>query len=114
MTKLSQILASYPEVDIAGGEALDQVADAAQTLGRKGTVTLKFTVEKQGARVVLDIGHEKREPKPHTELHLWHVGPDGLTQDDPYQTRLNTAAPGHHADPGAGDIIEPRHAREDQ
>lgn len=104
MTLLSKILATYPEVDAAAGEALDQVADAAQTLGRKGTVTLKFVAEKQGARVLVDVGHDLKLPKPDTEIHLWHVGPEGLTQHDQFQTRI---------DPDTGEVITPDHARKD-
>lgn len=88
MTRLSEILAAYPDVDEAVGEALDRVAEEAQTLGRKGAVTVSITAEKQGRHVVIDVGHKEKRPDPDREMHLWHIGPTGLTQDDRTQGRI--------------------------
>lgn len=104
MTLLSEILAAHPTVDQEAGAELDQIAEAALVLNRKGYVALKFVVEKQGARIVLTVGHESKPPKPDAEMHLWHVGPNGLTQDEPYQVRM---------DPATGELITPDHPRKD-
>lgn len=102
--KLSEILADYAEVDHEAGAELASVADLARTTGRKGSITVKFTAEQQGTRIVLAVGHEARPPKTDAEIRLWHLGPDGLTKDDPYQTRF---------DPESGELIPAPHPRKD-
>jgi hypothetical protein len=101
---LSELLADYGDIDREGAEELAKVAALTQALDRKGSVALKFSVEKKGGRVLVTVGTESKPPKPDAEVHLWHVGPDGLSKDDPYQTRI---------DPDTGEIHTPTHARED-
>jgi len=104
MTLLSEFLARYPDVDREAGIELANIAALAQNLDRKGSLTVKVSVEKKGGRVMVTVGHQAKQPHPDAEAGLWHVGPDGLTKDDPYQGRL---------DPTTGDIHTPTHARED-
>ena len=101
---LSEFLAGYGDIDRDAGDELAQVAALAHTLDRKGTVTVKFQVEKKGGRVMVTVGTDTKPPKPDPEAGLWHVGPDGLTKEDPYQTRF---------DPETGEVIEAPHARKD-
>lgn len=101
---LSEFLADYGDVDREAGQELANVASLAQALDRKGALALKIVVEKKGGRVMVTVGTEAKPPKPDAEAGLWHVGPDGLTKDDPYQTRI---------DHRTGEIVTPDHARED-
>lgn len=100
---LSEFLAGYGDVDREGGEELAQVAALAHALDRKGSVTVKFVVEKKGGRVMVVVGTEAKPPRPDAEAGLWHVGPDGLTKDDPYQGRF---------DPTTGEIHTAPHSQE--
>lgn len=101
---LSEFLTQYPDVDREAGIELANVATLAVELDRKGSVTLKFVVEKKGGRVIVAVGTEAKPPKPDAEVGLWHVGHDGLSKDDPYQTRI---------DPATGELITPTHPRQD-
>jgi hypothetical protein len=87
--KLSEFLQAYPDVDIEAGIELANVAALAQNLDRKGSLVLKVNVEKKGGRVLATVGSEAKHPRPDAEAGLWHVGPDGLTKDDPYQGRMD-------------------------
>lgn len=101
---LSEFLTKYPDVDREAGQELADLAALVQSMDRVGTMTLKFKVEKTGGRVMVHVGDEVKRPKPDPEAGLWHVGPDGLTKDEPYQVRI---------DPETGELITPDRPRKD-
>lgn len=86
---LSEFLADYGDVDREAGEELANVAALTAALDRKGSLTLKVSFEKKGARVMAVVGTDAKPPRPDAEAGLWFVGQDGLCKDDPGQVRLN-------------------------
>lgn len=104
MNRLSELLAEYGDVDHEGFAELANVASLTQALDRKGRVTLQFVVEKKGGRVMVTVASEAKPPKSDAEAGLWHLGPEGLTKDDPYQGRMN---------PVTGEVEPGRHEKKD-
>lgn len=104
MLLMSELLARYGDVDHDAAKDLETVALDVKALGRKGSVTLTFEVSPAKNRVQIDVRPATKPPKADAEVHLFHVGPDGITTDDQYQGRL---------DPTTGEISPGRHPHPD-
>lgn len=80
--------------------AMAEVAAAARALGKKGTVTLKLTIEAKGSgRTVLVTAEvTSAVPQPAPEPSVFFVDDEGrLSRSDPFQLRL--------ADRDTGEIV---------
>lgn len=92
--KLSEFVAEFPLLDAAAGADLADIAAQVQHMDRKGSLTLKVSVEKKGGRVMTQLAVDNKPPKDDPEAGLFFVHPDkGLTKDDPWQTRLDQVDP---------------------
>ncbi len=96
---LSEFLAEFGDLDAEAGATLTDLAERVMHLDRKGSLTVKVSLEKKGGRVMTQIHVNDSPPKDDPEAGLFFVHPDkGLTKDDPWQTRLD------QIDPETGDV----------
>lgn len=86
---LSEFLIHYARFDRAAGRDLAELAEAVRKIDRKGTLTVKFAVEKTGDRVLVHVATDVKPPKPDAEAGLFYTGPRGLSKDDPQQVRID-------------------------
>lgn len=97
---ISQFLADFPDLDRDIGTDLADISRRAMELDRKGKVTVEIAVERKGGRVMVQVNHTSKPPKPDPEAGLYYLDPNkaALTKDDPWQTSIDDI------DPATGEI----------
>lgn len=97
--RISEFLADFPDLDRDIGDDLAEVSQRAIELDRKGRVAIEIQVEKKGQRVMVQVNHTTKPPKPDPEAGLYFATDKGLSKDDPWQTSINDI------DPETGELI---------
>jgi hypothetical protein len=95
---ISEFLADFPDLDRDIGQDLAQIARGAVDLDRKARLSIDIGVEKKGARVMVQVNHTTKPPKPDPEAGLYFATERGLSKDDPWQTSI------HDIDPETGEL----------
>lgn len=76
------------DVDFEVGDALLEVTEAVIAHGKKGTVTLTVTVDRNGRSVETFAEVKSKVPEANPESSMWFLGDGELSKDDPLDNPL--------------------------
>jgi hypothetical protein len=90
--RLSEFLQAHPEFDADAGIELGKLAEQVMHLDRTASLTVAIGMEKKGGRLMTQIKHSAKPPKPDPEAGLFFVKDGELTKDDPWQMSIDDFA----------------------
>ena len=107
---LSVFLPGHEWEDHEAGIAVKEVAEAVLATGKKGSVTIKVSIEPNGSgqnvtRTQVAVDVDKKVPRPAAEKATYWVDARGLSKYDPSQRSLDEEAEeAISVDPDTGEI----------